>query len=245
MNDFADYFMSKIGKIREELEGYPLYKPQGRNVREFSNYRLFSNEEVRTIIMGIKTKSCEIDPIPTELLKKCLVDILPTITKISNISLRDGVFVDTWKTAIICPLLKSLSLEIQKSASYCPVSNLPFLSKVLEKCAMDRFNEHCGLHSALPEYQSAYRQDHSCETLILKLVNDILWAMENQECMAVMACDLSAAFNTIHQGILLEVMSENFSIKDTALSWFNSYLRPRSCKVNIGKSYSSDRRSRF
>ena len=65
--------------------------------------------------------------------------------------------------------------------------------------------------------------------------------MENQECMAVMACNLSAAFNTIHHGILLEVMSENFSVKDPALSWFDSYLRPRSCKVNIGKAYSSNR----
>ena len=241
VNDFANYFMSKIGKIREELEGYPLYKPQGQNVREFSNFRLFSNEEVRTIIKGMKMKSCEIDPIPTELLKKCLVDVLPTITKIINISLRDGVFVDTWKTAIIHPLLKLLSLGIQKSASYRSVSNLPCLSKVLEKCAIDRFNKHCGLHSTLPEYQSAYRRDHSCETSILKLVNDILWAMENQECMAVMACNLSAPFNTIHHGILLEVMSENFGVKDTALSGFDSYLRPRSCKVNIKKSYSSDR----
>ena len=239
-NDFANYFMSKIEKIREELEGYILYKPQGRNVREFSNFRLFSDEEVRTIIMGMKTKSCEMDPIPTELLKKCIVEVLPTITKIINISLRDGVFVDGWKTAIIRPLLKSFSLEIQESASYCPVSNLPFLSKVLEKCVMDRFNEHCRLHSALPEYQSAYRQDHSCETSILKLVNDILWAMERQECTAVMACDLSAAFDTIHHGVLLEVMSENFGVKNTALLWFDSYLRPRSCKVNIGKSYSSN-----
>ena len=87
VNDFADYFMSKIGKTRKELEDYPLYKPQGWNVREFCNFRLFSNEEVRSIIMGMKTKSCEIDPIITELLKKCLVEILPTITKIINISL--------------------------------------------------------------------------------------------------------------------------------------------------------------
>ena len=65
--------------------------------------------------------------------------------------------------------------------------------------------------------------------------------MENQECMAVMACNLSAAFDTLHHGILLKVMSENFSVKDAALSWFDSYLRPRSCKVNIGKSYSSGR----
>ena len=178
------------------------------------------------------------DPIPTELLKKYKVEVLPTITKIINISLRDGVFVDGCKTAIIRPLFKSFSLEIQESASYRPVSNLPFLSKVLEKCAMDRFNEHCRLHSALPEYQSAYRQDHSCETSILKLVNDILWAMERQECTAVMACNLSAASDTIHHGVLLEVMSENFGIKNTALSWFDSYLRPRSCKVSRSLDFS-------
>ena len=82
VNDFADYFMSKIGKIREELEGYILYKPQGQNIREFSNFRLFSDEEIRTIIMGMKMKSCEMDPIPTELLEKCIVEVLPTITKI-------------------------------------------------------------------------------------------------------------------------------------------------------------------
>ena len=91
-NDFANYFMSKIEKIREELEGYILYKPQGWNIREFSYFRLFSVEEVRTIIMGMKTKSCEMDPILTELLKKCIVEVLPTITKIINISLRDGCF---------------------------------------------------------------------------------------------------------------------------------------------------------
>ena len=76
--------------------------------------------------MGMKMKSCEMDPILTELLKKCIVEVLPTITKIINISLRDGVFVDMWKTAIICPLLKSFSLEIQKSASYLPVTTYPF-----------------------------------------------------------------------------------------------------------------------
>ena len=63
-NDFADYFMSKIKKIREELDGYILYKPQGQNVREFSNFRLFSDEEVRTIVMGMKMKSCENGPYP-------------------------------------------------------------------------------------------------------------------------------------------------------------------------------------
>ena len=149
------------------------------------------------------------------------------------------------KTAIICPLLKSLSLEIQKSASYCPVSNLPFLSKVLEKCAMDRFNKHRGLHSALPEYQSAYRQDHSCETSILKLVNDILWAMENQECMEVMACNLSAAFDTIHHGILLEVMSENFCVKDTALSLVQQLLKTKKLQGEHWKIIPIRQESRF
>ena len=54
------------------------------------------------------------------------------------------------------PITQVILTRDTKTVSYHPVSNLPFLSKVLEKCAMDRFNKHCGLHSALPKYQSAY-----------------------------------------------------------------------------------------
>ena len=104
---------------------------------------------------------------------------------------------------------------------------------------MDHVNEHCNLHKLLPEYQSAYRNGSSCETTIIRLVNDILWAMENQNVTAVMALDLSVAFDTVDVEILSSVLEHNFGLEDTVLNWFNSYLNHRSCKVNIGKELCS------
>ena len=105
---------------------------------------------------------------------------------------------------------------------------------------MDHVNEHCNLHKLLPNYQSAYRNGYSCKTAIIRLVNDILWAMEKQNVTAVMALDLLVAFNTVDHQILSSVLEHNFGLEDTVLNWFNSYLNHRSCKVNIRKEYSSN-----
>ena len=103
---------------------------------------------------------------------------------------------------------------------------------------MDCVNEHCNLHKLLPDYQFAYCNGYSCETAIIKLVNDILLAMENQQVTAVMALDLSTAFDMVNHEILLKVLKHNCGLEDTILNWFDSYLHPRSCKVSIGKEYS-------
>ena len=64
--------------------------------------------------------------------------------------------------------------------------------------------------------------------------------MENQIVTPVMALDLLAAFDTVDHEILSSVLKHNFVLEDTVLNWFNSYLNLRSCKVNIGKKYSSE-----
>ena len=69
--------------------------------------------------------------------------------------------------------------------------------------------------------------------------------MENQNVTAVMALNLSAAFNTVNHEILSSVLEHNFGLEDTVLNWFNLYLNLRSCKVNIGKEYSSEQNLPF
>ena len=83
---------------------------------------------------------------------------------------------------------------------------------------MDCVNEHCNLHKLMPDYQLAYHHGYSCETAITKLVDDILWAMENQQGTAVMALDLSAAFNMVDHEIPLSVLKHNFELEDTVLN---------------------------
>ena len=121
------------------------------------------------------------------------------------------------------------------------MSNLSFLSKVVECAVLKQFTEHCTRNDLIPDYQSAYQSNYSCKTALVKIVNGILWSMENQECTNLMAIDLSAAFDMVDHVILLDVLQKRFGIEGVALSWFDNYLHPHFCKVNIGKAYSSSR----
>ena len=93
----------------------------------------------------------------------------------------------------------------------------------------------------MPNYQSAYRPGYSCEAALVKIMNDLLWSMENQEVTAIMAIDLSAAFDRVDHDILLKALEIIFGIGGNALKWFGTYLTPRYCKVSVGKSYSNVR----
>ena len=137
------------------------------------------------------------------------------------------------------PLIKAVNKGKVKT-NYRPVSNLPFISKIIEKCTLIQLTTHCNIHNFLLEYQSAYRKFYSCETSLLKLVSDTLWAIEKQQITAVLVMDLSAAFNTVDHNLLLNVLQEKIGITNTVLKWYNNFLKPRKIKVCINGSYSSE-----
>ena len=118
------------------------------------------------------------------------------------------------------------------------MSNLPFVSKLIEKAALKQFTEHCDTYKLLPDYQSAYRKGYSCETCVVKLINDILWAMEEQQVVSCAFLDLSAAFDTVDHDLLLYILEKNYAISGNALGWYDSYLRPRHFKVCVNGKYS-------
>ena len=186
-------------------------------------FQLLTEQEMSKIIDKMTSKSCEIDPIPTILLKKVLPSVIGPITSIVNNSNTTGIFAQSWKTAIICPLLKKAGLALHLS-NFRPVSNLSFLSHVVECAVLQQFNKHCKAQDLIPDYQSAYCANYSCETALAKIINDILWAMESQRVTALMTLDLSAAFDTVNHCILISVHRERFGITDTALSQTKSYL---------------------
>ena len=75
---------------------------------------------------------------------------------------------------------------------------------------------------------------------MIKLINDILWAIERQEVTALTTLHLSAAFNTVNHEILIEVLEHQFGITNLALSWFKTYLYPRKFIVNIDGHHSRE-----
>ena len=113
--------------------------------------------------------------------------------------------------AIVRPLLKKAGLDMIPK-NYRPVSNLCYLSKVLEKSMLKRFMTHCTKQDLIPSYQSTYLPNRSCETSILKVVNDILWAFEKKQSVALIALDLNAAFDTVDHTALLQILEKEFGI---------------------------------
>ena len=190
--------------------------------------------------MSMKSRCCELDALPTSILKRMIDVCLPSITKIVSLSLEMGQFTYQWKVAIVRPLLKKLGMDLINK-NYRPVSNLSFLSKVIERVMLKQFNQHCNNYGLFLDYQSAYRSNYSCETSLLKLMNDILWNMENKHVTALIMMDFSAAFDTVDHELLLEILHHRYGISDNALKWYNNYLRPRGFKVCVGNSYSKER----
>ena len=188
----------------------------------------------------MQPKTCALDIIPTSKLQEILGGCLPAITHLVNSSLDQGVFCEEWKEALVKPLIKKKLLGTQNS-NYMPVSNLSFISKIIEKVTLEQFNQHCQENSLVLEYQSAYRKNHSCETSLVKLVNDILWNMDRQLVTAIVIIDLSTAFDTVDHNLLLDVLENRFGITGTARRWYASYLQPRIFRVLVGKEESQPR----
>ena len=79
----------------------------------------------------------------------------------------------------VTPLLKKADLDSADAKSYRPISNLSVLSKLLERLVAQQLIDYLRGAGLLPDLQSAYRAFHSTETAVLKVMADILWAIDN------------------------------------------------------------------
>ena len=96
-----------------------------------------------------------LDPIPTSLTKQCLNDLVSLITVIVNASLPAGIVPEQFKQALVTTLLKKPGLDSNDVKNFRPVSNLPFISKILKKVVLTQLRNH--LSSNLEICLSAYR----------------------------------------------------------------------------------------
>ena len=107
--EFASFFLDKIEKIRLQFQKTDQYIPEvNASVPRLQDLLLLTNEEIEREILSMNNKTCELDAIPTCLIKDILPAVLKTITQIVNMSLTTGTFPLDWKTAIVRPLIKRL-----------------------------------------------------------------------------------------------------------------------------------------
>ena len=148
--------------------------------------------------------------------KKTFSPYLPTLyLEIFSFGIGNITF---FVLALVKPLIKKTDIG-PLDTNYRPVSNLKYFSKVLECAALEQITEYCESNNLLPSHQSAYRKGYSCETMLLKLTDLILNGMENKLISTVIACDLSAAFDTVNHQILLKTFENYYGISGSVLNW--------------------------
>ena len=234
-NEF-EFFVHKIEEISRSFDPD---KPIPTNLVEFSGtvfaeFQRVTEDFVKTAVQEMPQKSCDLDPIPTSVLYDCLDEIIPIVARIMNKSLSCGIVPQCFKHALVKPLLKKASLDPNYLKHYRPVSNLPFVSKVLERIVLKQFLQQLQSHSLVEPFQSANRKCHSTETALLRVVNDLLQASDSGCVSIVSLLDLSIAFDTTDHNILITRLRSTFGCFGTVLDWFISYLSCHTQSMSVG-----------
>ena len=143
------------------------------------------------------------------------------------------------KQALVRPLLKKPNLDREVYKNFRPISNLPFLSKVMERIIFSRLQAHQAKTQLKDPFQSAYATSHSTETALVRVHNDLCQAVDSSGAAILILLDLSAAFDTIDFKILLKRLDMYYGVKGSALEWLSSYLQGRTQSVTIDEATSS------
>ena len=132
-----------------------------------------TQDEIAKIIGKSPTNPCLLDPLPTFLIKECIDILLPSITKLVNFSLSEGLVPDGFKKAVVTLLIKKASLPVEDLKNYRPVSGLSFISKLVKCVVAKQLVDHIHRHDLDNSYQSVYKPGRSTDTALLSIKNDI------------------------------------------------------------------------
>src|SRR3984885_8230076 len=235
--DYANHFAAKIDSVRRDTAGSPPPHFPPTDCR-LSTLDLLTDLELRRLILASPPKSSELDPVPAFLIQESIDILLPFLTLLCNASLRDGTLPESQKRPIITPILKQSGLDPSVLSNYRPISNVSFLSKIIEKIVATQLIKYLDSNNLLPPRQSGFRKGHSTETLLLHLLADIYNAIDRSQVTLLALYDVSAAFDTVDHDILLHRLSVSFGITGLPLYWLTSYLAGRSSSTIFCSTHS-------
>ena len=187
--------------------------------------------DIDKIICNLKPKSSSgYDGHSNVLLKDISTAILLPLSICINKSMREGVFPNSMKLAVVTPLYKAN--EPYFVTNYRPISLLLTVSKIYEKVFHERLMNFLEMNDIFFNRQFGFRKGHSTETAVQTLVGEVLSNFEKKKKTGALYLDLSKAFDTINHDMLLRRL-ECMGVRGEAHNWLKSYLSDRSLIVKI------------
>ncbi|GFS68426.1 RNA-directed DNA polymerase from mobile element jockey [Trichonephila clavipes] len=196
--------------------------------------------EVLTYVQRIKPKkSPGLDQISNRMLKNLPLKFLLFITFLINQLFKNNYFPDSWKTAVVIPILKP-DKNPELAQNYRPISLLSCLSKVYEFVLMQRLNQHCAAVNFIIPQQCGFRPKCSTVHQLLRVTELIHSGFAKHEATGILFLDIAKAFDKIwHDGLLIKLIRLDFPAP--LIKSIHSFLSHRSFRVRVDRILSSPR----
>ena len=187
-------------------------------------------EYVNSLLSRLNVKkSTGCDKITPKLLKLSTQEISLPLTNLINMSIQTNIFPDQLKKAELSPLFKKD--DSMNKNNFRPVSILSCISKIFERTYSDQMV--CFFEAILSLSLSAFRKMFSCETVLIRLIEDWKALLDHHSVIGAMLLDLSKAFDCLpHQLLIAKLKAYGFD--DNSCSLMHSYLFNRKQRVKIG-----------
>ena len=231
---FVNVGPSLSKELPESQNNYADYL-QYSTQNSFTFDEVSENDTLKLLCSLKESKSTGPNKINARLVKDSAEVICPTLTKIFNSFLQQGIFPEDLKNATISPIYKNG--DKSDCSNYRPISVLSNVAKILEKIVYNQLISYINENNILTNSQFGFRKFHSTTTSFLKSTNKWLLNIDKGLINGVLFLDLRKAFDTVDHKILIDKL-KLYGITGNTLNWFISYLdkRYQTCKVNNVRS---------
>ncbi|GFU96668.1 RNA-directed DNA polymerase from mobile element jockey [Trichonephila clavipes] len=173
------------------------------------------------------------------MLKNLPLKFLLFITLLINQLFKNNYFPDSWKTAVVIPILKP-DKNPELAQNYRPISLLSCLSKVYEFVLLQRLNQHCAAVNFIIPQQCGFRPKCSTVHQLLRVTELIHSGFAKHEATGILFLDIAKAFDKIwHDGLLIKLIRLDFPAP--LIKSIHSFLSHRSFRVRVDRILSSPR----
>ena len=220
---------------REDLNTMPsMGHRQHQRMRDIT----VTEQGVKKLLKGLKPhKASGPDSISVRLLKELCEELTPVLTTIFQSSLVSATVPEAWKMAHIVPVFKKG--DCSTAANYRPVSLTAICSKLIEHIIHSSVMQHLDNEHVLSDTQHGFRRRRSCETQLVKTIDDLAEGVDAGKQMDIILLDFSKAFDKVpHQRLLTKL--HHYGIQGNLHAWIGNFLYNRKQRVIVEGSESSE-----